>query len=172
MLKRRRKNKENGKAKMDLMPMIDVTFLLLVFFMLASKFKTDEQQLLVHLPNDGISPSVGEPEERTRIYVNWCRPGTYQASTDSRLGRPVIKVGTASTGFRRLERNGRPHYPALVQYLRQLKKEARMRKKGPPVIVDGNELVPWRHVMKVLDSAVEAGVTDLTIAARGRPIPR
>ena len=50
--------------KMEMTPMIDVTFLLLIFFLLTIKFKVLEGKLAAYLPKDvGVNSSPAEPKE-------------------------------------------------------------------------------------------------------------
>ena len=68
MAKKRIRNAETP----DLTPLIDVVFLLLIFFMVSSVFKTDELALLLKLPKveKGISQSAKETEKPISIEVN------------------------------------------------------------------------------------------------------
>ena len=157
-------------AKLDLTPMIDVTFLLLIFFMLASKFKVDEQEVFLKMPkNKGISKSVNEPVEQTRILLQWCKLRGYQLSENPDVGRPVIKVGSPTVGYRLLEVGGKPNYQALVAYLSQ-QNRLKPHKKELPVIIDAHSKLPWRYVMKTLDTTMAAGIKDVTFAAREKRI--
>ncbi len=64
-------------AKLEMTPMIDVTFLLLIFFMCTLKFKTLEGALSAYLPDDAGPASVqAEPVERIDVVVEVVEPGT------------------------------------------------------------------------------------------------
>ncbi|MGE3853490.1 MAG: biopolymer transporter ExbD, partial [Planctomycetota bacterium] len=55
------------EAKTDMTPMIDVVFLLLIFFM-CMKFKSFEKKLDADLPlNDGLSSSIAPPIQQLRV---------------------------------------------------------------------------------------------------------
>ena len=61
---------EEEKCDLEMTPMIDVTFLLLIFFMCTLKFKTLEGKLSAHLPKDvGVNQSDAEPIEKVEILM-------------------------------------------------------------------------------------------------------
>jgi biopolymer transport protein ExbD len=74
------------EAKMDMTPMIDVVFLLIIFF-LCIDFKILEAKLPAYLPKDvGSHTDEVEPQEKIRIKIvldNWGTqvPRPYQAAT-------------------------------------------------------------------------------------------
>lgn len=51
---------DDGEAALDMAPLIDVVFLLLIFFMVATSFAREEQQLELDLP-EAHSGAAGEP---------------------------------------------------------------------------------------------------------------
>ena len=62
--------------KMEMTPMIDVTFLLLIFFLCTIKFKTLEGKLSAYLPKDvGVNTSQAEPIEKVEILLKVQQPG-------------------------------------------------------------------------------------------------
>lgn len=64
------------ECKMEMTPMIDVTFLLLIFFVCTIKFKTLEGKLAAYLPKDvGVSASEAEPKEKIDIVIKMEKPG-------------------------------------------------------------------------------------------------
>lgn len=60
----------NEECKMEMTPMIDVTFLLLIFFMCTIKFKTLEGKLAAFLPKDvGVNPGMDESPEKIDVLI-------------------------------------------------------------------------------------------------------
>ncbi|NQT53153.1 biopolymer transporter ExbD [bacterium] len=57
------------KAELSLTPMIDVVFLLLIFFMVGMKFKEFDRKLLADLPRAGEPPEDEPPELVDEIWV-------------------------------------------------------------------------------------------------------
>lgn len=93
MSKRRQRRRREEKASPDLTPMIDVTFQLLIFFILATRFKVDERNHQVQLPKDeGLDQTVSIPKEQITIYCNWdddAQGNSYVVAIDARGRRPV-----------------------------------------------------------------------------------
>ena len=64
------------ESKLEMTPMIDVTFLLLIFFMCTIKFKTLEGKLEAFLPKDvGVNASDAPPKEKIDIVIKTVKPG-------------------------------------------------------------------------------------------------
>ena len=74
---RRKRSTEQEEVTLSMTPLIDVTFLLLIFFMCAMKFKTLERKVAAHLPtNRGIANTKIVIEEVLTIKVTLKRtPG-------------------------------------------------------------------------------------------------
>ena len=61
---------EEDNCELEMTPMIDVTFLLLIFFMCTLKFKTLEGKLAAYLPKDvGVNADDAEEIEKVEILV-------------------------------------------------------------------------------------------------------
>jgi biopolymer transport protein ExbD len=119
--------------------MIDVVFLLLIFFMCASKFRVLERRLDAFLPKDkGPSSMQTVVRQLDEIVV-------YVTALESHgLRVPEFRI-----------RNLKMHDPnKLAQHLAQLKSIGDM-----PVVIDGRPLCPFRHVMSALDACARAGLT-------------
>jgi len=72
----RRQKKKFEEVKSDMTPMIDVTFLLLIFFIVTLKFKVLEGRLDAALPKDrGTSTSQAEEVEKIDILMVVAEPG-------------------------------------------------------------------------------------------------
>ena len=67
--------KSTALGKLNLTPMIDVVFLLLIFFLVATKFEEEERELDVVLPQASEAmPLTAKPKE---LFVNVARDGRY-----------------------------------------------------------------------------------------------
>ncbi|MHC5079837.1 MAG: ExbD/TolR family protein [Planctomycetota bacterium] len=71
--KKRKKGFRGDDAEMNMTPMIDVCFQLLVFFMVTSKFKTLEGKLAAYLPKDkGLQNyKIEEQTLPVRVVLRW-----------------------------------------------------------------------------------------------------
>ncbi len=77
--------KGNVLGALNMTPMIDVVFLLLIFFLVATKFEEEERSLNVQLPQASEAmPLTAKPRE---LFVNIDRHGDFYVST--------TKVGAA-----------------------------------------------------------------------------
>ena len=127
--------------------MIDVTFLLLIFFLCTAKFKALEQRLDATLPKkDGLNPideTVDKVEEiRVRISLkNKSRP-----SSGVRILVNRLPVG----GLRELARK-------LAQ--------VRAVVAGVPVVIDGRQNVPFHWILGAVDACALAKIDDVKFQA-------
>lgn len=134
--------KEPDEIKMDFTSMIDVTFLLLIFFVVTLKFKVLEGRLDASLPKDMGTAAAPSPEiEKINVILLVSDPGTLGKDPDNRFlqkytGRKVrYEVGTQV--FRSLE--------DLQGFL------AIQNKAETPVTIDPRKGVINEDVMVVLD---------------------
>ena len=67
MLRKRRRTNRPEDTEMDLMPMIDIIFQLLIFFILSAKFIAFEAQLQAYLPKDRGDKSKESPQELVNV---------------------------------------------------------------------------------------------------------
>ncbi len=124
--------------------MIDVVFLLLIFFMCASKFKTLEQRLDAQLPKDqgpteGTPPPPPEhPDLRIKISINGS-------------GRPAIVAG---------------QYPCLdLNDLARKLKVLAGTTPDQPIVIDSRQNVPFYVVLGAMDACSRARLTDIKFQA-------
>jgi len=83
----RRRRRPEVARKPDMTPMIDVTFLLLVFFIVTLNIRQLEGRLDAALPKDrGVNPDPSEQIEKVEVEVYVAEPGTLMADApDSSL---------------------------------------------------------------------------------------
>ena len=166
------------RAELAITPMIDVVFLLLVFFLLASRFKVAEGELKSYLPKDRGAGTDVSPIDlyEVRLKLLWY-DDQKRPTTDRKAGHVVLKVSNdiypektmmdSVTG--KLETF--PDWEALYQHLLDFKSAYRgTRPKGLPVIIDARRLVPWKHVVSALDTCLRADLEDITFAAPASPL--
>jgi len=93
MARARKKRKNDQKASPDLTPMIDVTFQLLIFFILCTRCKVEERNHQVQLPKDeGLQSQPSIPKEQITIYCMWdpaSKANSYVVAIDARGRVPV-----------------------------------------------------------------------------------
>lgn len=121
-------------AGLELTPMIDVVFLLMIFFLVAAKLEEDDRAIDVILPQAGAAqPLTARPRE---FIVNVDRDGNLYAGA-----RPV-----SAAELDRLLRQAVVDNP-----LRQI------------VTVRADENTAHKHVVAVMDACVRAGIEDYRV---------
>jgi biopolymer transport protein ExbD len=115
--------------------MIDVVFLLLIFFMCASKFQIIEQRLQVLLP--GGHSGIGPITEELTLEVGY--PGGQRQI-------PLYRLGKWSCSDPNL----------LAGRLKQLADISKVR-----IVIDGGQDCPFRHMISALDACARAELTDV-----------
>jgi biopolymer transport protein ExbD len=99
MARSRKKRKNSTSASPDLTPMIDVTFQLLIFFIICTRFKVEERDHQVQLPKDeGLQSMPSVPKEQIAIRCVWKQDqliNSYEIAIGDR-GRIPVDNSTAS----------------------------------------------------------------------------
>jgi biopolymer transport protein ExbD len=121
----------------NITPLIDVVFLLLIFFMVSTTFDRDSE-LSIELP---------------------------AASAEAREQRPdSIEVAVDVQG--RFYINGRQLLNTQSSTLRQALESAAGDNQSPPIIISADAKTPHQAVVQIMDAARELGFVRLTFATR------
>ena len=120
-------------AEVNLTPLIDVVFLLLIFFMVSTTFER-ESELGIELPE---ANATAEASHKAQLEVSIDRQGRYYVD-----GRPLINTQQAT----------------LLQAMRQRVKEIGA---DPPVLVTADGNASHQSVIAVMDAAQQLGLTRL-----------
>jgi len=147
--------------EMEMTPMIDVTFLLLIFFLCTIKFKTLEGKLSAYLPKDvGVNTSPAEPKEKVEIRVNVVVPGEKRDPND--MSKPWSGKGRFEYVGRKTTYHIGPRQTNDIADLgSQLAKLYRSDSERPATIAAYPGTV-YGDVVPVLDQAIAAGYQDIT----------
>lgn len=167
--KKKKKAAKPTEAEADLTPMIDVTFLLLIFFVLNLKFKVEEGEIESFLPKDKGQAS-GTPQidlAEVRVKLLWYDLGGSPTTADK--GTVILKIGRNTfnnPGDLDVNMEESPIwervYSDLLGYKNNYKGGG---KQGQPVIIDARSQVPYSYVVRALNEVVRAGIKDVTFAA-------
>lgn len=125
----------------NMTPMIDVVFQLIIFFLVASHLARQETQVAVDLPTAASGHQEDEQPELRRVVVN-VLPGI---GTDGR-----VQVGGRLLTHTELD--------AMIQY------ESRSGDRGLEVRIRSDRRMPYRAVEPILLSCARAGVWNVTFA--------
>jgi biopolymer transport protein ExbD len=124
----------------NLTPLIDVVFLLLIFFMVSTTFNRDSE-LSIKLPEASTTAADRSPDSievaidaQGRFYVN---------------GRQLVNTQAAT--------------------IRQALSKAAGDGKAPPIIISADAKTPHQAVVQVMDAARQLGLVRLTFATRMVP---
>jgi len=121
----------------NLTPLIDVVFLLLIFFMVSTTFNRDSE-LSIELPAASAEAQAREPQS--------------------------IEVAIDAQG--RFYINGRELLNTQSKTLRRALAEAAGDNEAPPVIISADAKTPHQAVVRIMDAARELGFVRLTFATR------
>jgi len=131
-------------APLPLIPMIDIIFILLLFFMLGSRFREVQKKVELLLPR-GAATAVSRDTDP--------QPVEFKVSigADER-GRGTYKIGSVQ-------------YPTLAALQGGLSEIARIQGvEKKMIIVDPSSRVHFEQVMAVLDICVGLQLTDIAFA--------
>jgi len=133
-----RKDNELKQVEVNLTPLIDVVFLLLIFFMVSTTF--DKQaQIEIKLPEAESSEIVDKDPKIIAVGVN--SEGKYYVNNEELLKSDADTLK------------------------RMLIKVAR-NKRDLPVVISADGKAPHQSVVTVLDVASQLGLTQMTFATR------
>ncbi len=158
------------EVEMEMTPMIDVVFLLLIFFMCTLKFKTLEGKLSAYLPKDvGVNQMDAEPIEKVEILMRVkkdgkkLRPdGSPYTSDDEAARRRFVYDATRELEYSVGPRKTRD-IAELARRLKKIQKDrVAMGQEKVPVSIDPRAGTVYSDVVKVLDAAIDADFRDIT----------
>ncbi len=150
--RRRETTIEPARMQLNLTSMIDVIFLLLIYFVITASFSADEGILTAKLPEGTGKPAeVPKPPERPiRI-----RLASTSSPNDVRidlvgLGRSPRTFGELHTLLSGMQLNDRNPSGAF--------------KDDNPVIIEPDGHVRWQHVVNAFNAAIRARFTNVSFA--------
>jgi biopolymer transport protein ExbD len=157
---------QKDECELQMTPMIDVTFLLLIFFMCTIKFKTLEGKLSAYLPKDvGVNTTEATPIEKVEIVIEVVNEGVKVfPKLHPREGQPWDGTGrfVYRPGTRKLVYKVGPlpyeNTTALRKRLIDLKQADAERK----ATIDARAGTVYGDVVPVLDACIQADFTDVT----------
>ncbi|MDA0321582.1 MAG: biopolymer transporter ExbD [Verrucomicrobia bacterium] len=128
---------DDDSMKVNLDPMIDCVFLLIIFFLATTSFIKIEQDLTIDLPKQSREIKVKKPPVRPIVVnVNY-QPG----------GKTTYHV-----------ENEQMSLAALTVNLSR----ARVRNKDQAVVIRGDRRVKWEHVAAVMSCSAQAGISKVS----------
>jgi len=131
-----RAHREGEVERFQLAPLIDIVFLLLVFFVVTSALQQIERQMGIDLPEakQGEAP----PRRQPPLYINITRDGSL-----------LISSRTLT-------------YDQLGSWLKDLR--ASYSGGPPPIIIRADRQTPFQYFVKVIDACTAAEIRNFAIA--------
>lgn len=133
-----------GTVEIQMGPMIDMVFLLLVFFMVTAKPVKQEADVGLSLPGTVSQEEAVDMPDEQRIII---QPGGQVVLNEMPLDTP------ASADL-----------PALLATLTRFKQTADANKSQALVTIDAHDTVPHQRIVDVLNTCAKAGITGVTFA--------
>ena len=166
MLARLRSTIESDDEGLEMTPMIDVTFLLLVFFLCTIRFKSLEGKLGAYLPKELglVSDESVVPPIPVDVRLSVVEPGErvdplFRERPWSGTGRYVVRPGTRVLNYR-VGPHATRELEGLVDRLGRLAGGALER----TLTIRADAGVLYGDVVPVLDAARSAGYSEITFA--------
>jgi biopolymer transport protein ExbD len=166
-------------SALNLTPMIDVVFQLILFFLLSLRFKSLDHRHELNLPDRGLAPTPRWVAPIPAIQADVRRDPTADpatARTRVRIAGSAFDLPPARrTGDRRsdeaLEVERRRVERAISSRIAEIHRETGLPGEISTPVTSGG-LVPHGDVVLVLDAFVEAGVSDVKFVGARPPLPR
>ena len=153
-------------VELEMTPMIDVTFLLLIFFLCTLKFKTLEGKLAAYLPKDvGVNQSEAEPKEKVEIMLRVKSAGV-KIKPRAKQSDPIVAwTGEGRYVFdssRAVEYTVGPKRTRDIDELGRRLVELFKLDEERPATIDARPGSIYSDVVLVLDKVLDAGYRDIT----------
>ena len=149
------------EAKMDMTPMIDVVFQLIIFFMCNIKYKTLEGRLDAYLPKDvGVNTSPATQIEKVEITIKVVQVG--ERRDPKHVDQPWSGKGTYEYLGRTLSYQIGPRKTADIDEVRKVLAQLHREDPERKSTIDCRPGTIYADMIPVLDAAVDAGFSDIT----------
>ena len=145
---RGRRRRTSLSMTLNLAPMIDVTFLLLIFFSVTTTFKRAEGYLGAKLPKDAGRVTVSLPISPivVRIQQFGLGPGDYRLRIDNFLDAPAT-------------------FADLTRFLENVQGNPGFS-EDTPVVIAAEPDVAWDHVVNCWNAALRAGCKNIAFGGQ------
>jgi biopolymer transport protein ExbD len=141
---RRRKQRRASAVEMQMTPMIDMVFLLLVFFMVSAKPVQPERDIPMGLPGQVAQEEIVDLPDEARVIIE---PTGQVVLNEQNLDEP------ADTSL-----------PELRAVLTRFRLSAENAKTEALVTLAPHDTVPHQRLVDVLNACAEAGIRGVTLA--------
>jgi biopolymer transport protein ExbD len=141
------RRKDVQTVEMQMGPMIDMVFLLLVFFMVSAKPVKQESDINIGLPGTVAQEEALEIPDEQRIQI---QPNGQILLNDQPMDAPQS-----------------PELPALLSTLKRFKESADSNKTEALITIDADDAANHQRIVQVLNACAQAKITGVTFADAG-----
>ena len=143
----RLRTKDVQTVEMQMGPMIDMVFLLLVFFMVSTKPVKQESDINIGLPGTVAQEEALEIPDEQRIQI---QPNGQVVLNDQPMDSPASA-----------------EMPALLSTLKRFKESADSNKSEALITIDADDAANHERIVQVLNACAQAKITGVTFADAG-----
>ena len=143
----RLRTKDVQTVEMQMGPMIDMVFLLLVFFMVSAKPVKQESDINIGLPGTVAQEEALEIPDEQRIQI---QPNGQVVLNDQPMDSPASA-----------------EMPALLSTLKRFKESADSNKSEALITIDADDAANHERIVQVLNACAQAKITGVTFADAG-----
>ncbi|MFM8715590.1 MAG: ExbD/TolR family protein [Spartobacteria bacterium] len=143
----RLRKKDVQTVEMQMGPMIDMVFLLLVFFMVSAKPVKQESDINIGLPGTVAQEEALEIPDEQRIQI---QPNGQVMLNDQPMDSPASA-----------------EMPALLSTLKRFKESADSNKSEALITIDADDAANHERIVQVLNACAQAKITGVTFADAG-----
>ena len=155
---RRRRGHRRPQITLNLTAMIDVTFLLLTYFIVATQFKQGEEVYRLDLPDRRGEASARDPFEldeeplRIRVATSGIAPNEYRIQVEGPYPQP--RTFAELHTFLRGRRIGAGAVGGLLL-------------PEHPIVIEPTGTTSWQHAIEAFDAVARARFTNVTLGKPG-----
>ena len=143
----RLRKKDVQTVEMQMGPMIDMVFLLLVFFMVSAKPVKQESDINIGLPGTVAQEEALEIPDEQRIQI---QPNGQVVLNDQPMDSPASA-----------------EMPALLSTLKRFKESADSNKSEALITIEADDAANHERIVQVLNACAQAKITGVTFADAG-----
>ena len=143
----RLRKKDVQTVEMQMGPMIDMVFMLLVFFMVSAKPVKQESDINIGLPGTVAQEEALEIPDEQRIQI---QPSGQVVLNDQPMDSPASA-----------------EMPALFATLKRFKESADSNKSEALITIDADDAANHERIVQVLNVCAQAKITGVTFADAG-----
>lgn len=167
--KKKRRAPDDEGSPLDMTSMIDVVFLLLIFFMCATKFRLPEGSMQTHLPRNKGGPSTRQTPDTKSCRVYIVRDATNRVVVYMDDTNNIAPSRSEADRNYYEQARGLPSGPEMVWVENYIVKRQQL-KPDLALVVDFEPTVPWKYVNDVINISKSLKIEDIAFVQSEIPI--